>query len=73
MFDSLVKSNLIRCKQSNKVCLGNIILKNDYGMSNMHADNLLISSFVGFHSMPPDHRKQIDNLKKFSVDFRVSV
>lgn len=23
--------------------------------------------------MPPDHRKQIDNLKKFSVDFRVSV
>uniref|UniRef100_A0AAY4A6S5 LsmAD domain-containing protein n=1 Tax=Denticeps clupeoides TaxID=299321 RepID=A0AAY4A6S5_9TELE len=22
--------------------------------------------------MPPDHRKQIDNLKKFSVDFRVS-
>lgn len=24
-------------------------------------------------SMAPDHRKQIDNLKKFSVDFRVSV
>lgn len=23
--------------------------------------------------MAPDHRKQIDNLKKFSVDFRVSV
>lgn len=23
--------------------------------------------------MPPDHRKQIDNLKKFSVDFRVSL
>ncbi|XP_027001427.1 ataxin-2 isoform X2 [Tachysurus fulvidraco] len=25
----------------------------------------------GFPSMPPDHRKQIDNLKKFSVDFRL--
>lgn len=23
--------------------------------------------------MAPDHRKQIDNLKKFSVDFRVSI
>lgn len=33
---------------------------------------ILNSSFVGFPSMPPDHRKQIDNLKKFSVDFRVS-
>ncbi|KAK3538928.1 hypothetical protein QTP86_023470, partial [Hemibagrus guttatus] len=25
----------------------------------------------GFPSMPPDQRKQIDNLKKFSVDFRL--
>ncbi|XP_060762861.1 ataxin-2 isoform X3 [Neoarius graeffei] len=25
----------------------------------------------GFLSMPPDHKKQIDNLKKFSVDFRL--
>ncbi|XP_062873870.1 ataxin-2 isoform X3 [Trichomycterus rosablanca] len=25
----------------------------------------------GASSMPPDHRKQIDNLKKFSVDFRL--
>lgn len=23
--------------------------------------------------MPPDHRKQIDNLKKFGADFKVSV
>lgn len=30
------------------------------------------SLFTG-PSMAPDHRKQIDNLKKFSVDFRVSV
>lgn len=41
-------------------------------MSSMHPNNHLNSSFVGFLSMPPDHKKQIDNLKKFSVDFRVS-
>lgn len=28
---------------------------------------------AGPPSMAPDHRKQIDNLKKFSVDFRVSI
>lgn len=31
------------------------------------------NSLITGPSMAPDHRKQIDNLKKFSVDFRVSV
>lgn len=34
--------------------------------------HLLNCLFTG-PSMAPDHRKQIDNLKKFSVDFRVSL
>lgn len=33
----------------------------------------LSTCLTGPPSMAPDHRKQIDNLKKFSVDFRVSV
>lgn len=31
------------------------------------------SLIAGPPSMAPDHRKQIDNLKKFSEDFRVSI